>query len=260
MIDLKKNFTIKNLCNDPIINEFKEHSMSLYCWFKALSEDKIKKNSFFILIDKHDDFTPISKELVEKLESIDKKNLEKVKEFIKKDCRLDNCEFIRLGMEMGIIGDCLMICEMTSNIERCEDKENYYIYTDFKGNKHKIFVVEGIRDLEESHGGLFVDDCKESTREFKKVLNLDNLSDESILIDIDLDYFSVFKGDCTYPVHKKFYSDFFSGSNLRDVISAANVINLVLEPRCCGGEENMIEIKNNLYKELKSIHYIKLND
>jgi len=257
---MNDSISYEQLSEKPVINEFIHHNTSLLCWCKALSKGIIRKNSFLIFIDMHHDLTQPTDELITEFDGIDKSNLSAVKEFIEKKCRADNCEFLKLGMESGIIGDCLMIIDDSNSLNQViyERSDGIYIYRDKKGIKHKIFVRSSTNDLE-GNRGLFYDTATPETREFNKSLNLNDLTNESILLDIDLDYFSIRKYDWHYSLHQKFFDDFFKTSPVFNrIIQSAKTINLSLEPGCCGGKENCEEIREKLYLKLSKIIGFKI--
>ncbi len=251
---MEEGIIIKQLSTKPIINEFDHHRFSLYNWYVALKDNKIEKNSFLLFIDQHDDFAYSEDELITEFIELDKNNLSEVKNFVTNKLRSDNSDFIRLAMEDGLVGDCLMITD--SDFSRqgdCRYKDGVHTFIDKKGREHKIFVYPSTLNLEGGRG-LFTDHIQHMSKEIRKSIHFDDLEGQSILLDVDLDYFSIYKGGIHTPVHDNFFDRFFEESPMfRDIICDSNVINFALEPGCCGGRENMEEIRKKLYKKIQGI-------
>lgn len=185
---------------------FNRHREVALCWFQAIKEGLIKKDNLVITIDAHNDLMAgdvnYSKEEWERICSM---NEEQLKEWIESKGTQDQ---FQSGMENGIIGDMIVISPQ-SNKRQFRDREAIKEYKDSKGKIHKITYYENIE-------------------EFDKEFKLSEVK-KDILLDIDLDYFTVGQHISPKQLESNIGSD-IRIPKLKEVINRSKIITFALEP------------------------------
>lgn len=223
----------------------KHHSVIIKCLKKAYEQKLIKFNSTLFHIDKHLDVM-FNKQNINLSTKILRLNEEELNNFINHDLENDNSEFIINLMFSHIIQDCIAIFfdnigSETKNFDGNFIKGEYattdkYTFSESDGSTHDIYLhkVQDVHDLFGSHS-LLDDTCThQDTKELFKTT-------ESLILDIDLDYFT-YTNNMTYAKNKKDITYQISSKSFQRLINNSKIIIIALEPKYCGSNEDTYEI------------------
>jgi len=233
--------------NDKKLFIIKDHSVALLCWYKVFKNNLIQKNTTLFHIDKHPDFC-YNDSLKEKSLKLLDMSEEEITRYILNELRNDNSEFIVDAMFSKLIKDGICI-----SYNSC----SYYgnsIDGSYSTTKKKQFISEEIEHnyyLEESQNisnivgyqALIGDSCvhQDTDKLFKEANNL--------ILDIDLDFFT-YLNEINYAKNSLDIKNQITSESFKEIFSKSKVITIALEPECCGGIQQCLEILNVFNEEL----------
>jgi hypothetical protein len=196
----------------------KEHHYAFYGWWKVFNENIINSNLDLIHIDTHCDLRFADSHL-EKSKEILTYDKNQIVDFIENDIQ-SNADFIIPATIGDLIGDIYCYC----NVE-CFQKDNL---VEIDQNNYKIYWKESKK--------LFFNDTRTLSDITENNLDLEN----DFILDIDLDFFTNTIGDYTNihdNIGEQLNLDLF-----KNLLNKSKIITIALEPFCCGGKENCLEI------------------
>jgi hypothetical protein len=235
---------------------FRDHSVAIKCLKKAFDEKTIKKDNFLVHIDNHSDLQYVEKNL-EKSKKIVDLNDEELDDFIQ-GLRSDNSEFIIPLFYSGLIRDCISIHreEGSFNEKKTEGRlggDSEHILFDKDGKGHKVFLGgSSVRELFHTHGGLLGD----------KIQHNDIISEynsKKVILDIDLDYFTYSEGK-RFAQNRRDIIEQINSDSFQNLINKSSIILIALEPKCCGGNEDCLEILNIFEEAIFSDYNLNIYD
>jgi hypothetical protein len=232
------------------------HRVAYLCWMDAYRKGIIKEGAFIIHIDKHLDFALHQNAVLEEDRKITYEQEEEHTEFVRKRSSLQNCDFIVLAMDRGLIGDGISI----DNEDESEKnpygtiKEGNYSTTnrieivDKNGKPHTFY--SGHSSLIELYGyqGLLTD---KFTHQDVQTAYKQGVKDRNIVLDIDLDYFTYNEGDGQWAMNDRNIDYILNSDAFTDFLTISKVITIALEPYYCGHWVECKQILNRLSLKLK---------
>jgi len=225
---------------------FKDHAVAIKCLKKAFNDKIIKKNNLLIHIDHHADLCSQEKNL-EKSKKILEMHKKELDNFIQ-NLFFNNSELIIPLFYSKLIDDCVSIHETLGSPDAKEIKEEFggpseHLLFNKDGLEHKFFKGgNSIKEVFSSHHGVLGDKCMH-----KDIISLYNTKE--IILDIDLDFFTYFK-DKTFAQNKRNIKDQINSISFQNLFNKAKIILIALEPKCCGGEEDCLEILKVFQEEI----------
>ena len=225
---------------------FKDHSVAIKCLKKAFDEGIIHKGNFLVHIDDHSD-SILQEKNIDFSRSLLSKDLGEIDKFIQNDLRLDNAEFILPLMISGLVGDVLSVDrEFVPNgfLEEVPESpfqnSEYYSLRGFDG-KIFPFTYGSISNLFSPRGAL---------ADSAKYLDIIKIYENNpLVLDVDLDFFT-YSNDRTFARNKRDITEQVGSSDFKQLFDRANVVLIALEPGCCGGDEDCLEILEVFQKEV----------
>lgn len=219
---------------------FKNHRMSFYYWSKMKQELGISNGFFVVTMDYHNDLAEISHELKDRIMKLDPNDLPNIERFAKNKLGRRNDDYILASMEAGLVND-LLIISPESPFPKTE-------YIDSSLVKHNIFHCYSPDDLG-GLGGLLTDSAPKRNKELIMKMGFPRNKTTSIILDIDLDYFTYSHNVRSYVMDRNNIKDIFSKDSLIWWIrNQARAITIAKEYTCCGGAKNSRRILNSLWK------------
>ena len=228
-----------------------------------------------LLFDRHDDGQILSEEALSFIKgTFSNLSTEIVIEICTKYLNPQNDDWIKAGMEMGIFSN--IIAFGVDQNERWFNEGSYQnknYYKDQNGIVH-FMIYLGHPGDEVHDRGFFGDLCKknESIEQVWKELNWDydkekgfffNSNSEKLVIDIDLDCFTIYWGDYIFPWIEEVYIDRYKrekSSNVpklwcgfkffQGLINQSGLITIAREKSFCGGNKKANIILNDINKYL----------
>ena len=229
-----------------------EHDAALLNWFKEKRRLELDQ-SFLITIDAHIDLSFLEEKVIARLkkyrDSFASLTEEQLIEFISSQFHPHSVSFIVAAMELGIVGDVLIISPNHNRVSWRDDKEishrrlrclktKFKIYKDSSGSDHKVYFIPYMYHLGGGNKGIMTDIVDEKKRKLR-----DQILNSNLIIDIDFDY-------CTYT--RDFKTFVISGNNFKWefkneifvdlLVNHADVISMALEPVYCGNDNNIKKI------------------
>ena len=162
-------------------------------------------------------------------------------------------DWIVSGMELGLISDAV---QFGSAGRESEDSNGITEYVDSDGLRHRIFHLD--RPLKElSYKGALVDNSHDAVQTglwdvmgWSPAGKAIAAVDGSLLLDFDLDYFTVtwdtytlpysdeiYEGEFNKPCQSRYYDDYRPSDFVREIAFKAGIITIATEPHFCGGAE-----------------------
>ncbi len=220
--------------------EFEYHRYSLAAW----RDDALRNAgapSFAITIDRHRDFLSVDKERLEKFAAFsgDKEFIERVNSIP----AAANNDFITYALYHNYCSDVLVIAyEYYHDIEKKSMIAPHEPFYDRAGAAHSLLCMNSLNDT-------FTPGC-----DFEKASVYSDFKDKlsaarSIILDIDLDYFSYQSPDdgiyrrCEDDISKIFAA---VKPSFAAIIDKVTTIAVARESVCCGGEDNAFKIREML--------------
>lgn len=216
-----------------------------------------------IMFDRHDDYCNVQvDEKLNRLSELSKDlEIEKVNQFVEFELNPLDDDWVKAGMELGVIGDCILFNEQNSNIGYKEeyDTRNFGQKTMYnagdiwnslrsRGNLGDAVKSENFEDL---HNAL---DWHFSERRFAF-----KSERKKFVLDFDLDCFTVDIYGKTYSlphnillekltdrIYSDYHSYFSSADFIKDLISDAEIITICSEVGCSGGIREAQKIFNSI--------------
>lgn len=212
----------------------RDHAMALMCWRRGLDIGLIQKRATLVHIDAHTDFTlkEANKEPSRGLLVMDEGEL---LDFIGRLSK-DNSEFIANAMFAQMVGDGVAIYHRTGHDVGVLKKGGDTTTDRRVLDDHTMYLchTENISDIHGYEG--YVGDVYRH-QDTNALLN----NATRIILDIDLDYFTYLNG----PVYMKHPADIrrqLSSKAFELFWNKAAVMTIALEPSCCGGKEQCMDI------------------
>lgn len=233
------------------------HRVAYLCWMDAYRKGFIKEGAFLVHIDKHLDFTLHQKTVLEEDRSLKIEQEKEHTEFVKQRSSAQNCDFIVLAMDRGLIGDGISI-----DNEDAEDKNPYgtfkegnyrttdrIVLNDKNGRTHIFYSGHSsIVDLC-SYQGLLTD---KFTHQDVQTAYYKGLQDRNLALDIDLDYFTYNEGDEQWAMNDRNIDYIMNSDAFTDFLVHSKVVTIALEPYYCGHWEECKHILSRLNPHLKN--------
>lgn len=227
------------------------HRVAYLSWMDAYRKGFIKEGAFLIHIDKHLDFALHEKATLEEDRKLRYEQEKEHTEFIRNKSNVQNCDFIVLAMDRGLIGDGVSIDN--------EDVDDKNFYGAFKEGQYsttdKVELVDkygkihnyysGYSSVIQLYGynGLLTD---KFTHQDVQTAYRDGVYNGNLLLDIDLDYFTYNEGDGQNAMNDRHIDRILDSEPFTDFLFHAEVITIALEPFYCGDWEESKQILNRL--------------
>lgn len=245
----------------------RDHRWNLPVIFYYQQIGILPKPCKLLMFDMHDDGCDVSQKTLDKIKN-EFNNLKvfEIIEICKSYLNPQDDDWVKAGIELGIFSNIIAF-----GVHEKFNK-SHYDYVDFRGNSHSLNCL-GL-PIDELGGRGHLDDlCKRDAMvevwedlnwafipqtgfEFRK-------SDEKLLIDIDLDCFSIHWNDYTFPWLKEVYNDKFlkkscywekrpwtGQSFFHGLLDQAGLITIAKEPSFCGGEIKAKRILHDINRYL----------
>lgn len=242
-----------------------DHRFVLPHIYDAQKKGLIPKPCKFIMFDAHHDLADVSDEAKKLLKTLREQTGEDFDEelffdVVKNKLRGDDADWLKAAMELGWVSDVVVF-----GIRHDMDDPDPFIYSDASGTEHTVFhsgswpgdllryqgdLAERITspDLKKLWEILGWETRKPGRRHFRD-------SEEKIMLNFDLDAFSMNYEDFLFPWHRSVYerrfmkeSDYsttegWTGKQfVQGLAEKAGAITIAREPDYCGGRDNMEQI------------------
>lgn len=245
----------------------KEHRFTLPIVHFAQQEGILPKPCTLVLFDAHHDaLEPYSKEAIIQIRE-NGIGLDEFIDFCDKRLSSQDDDWVKAGMELGMFDDVVIFGADKNSPPPYLERGNKF--QDHTGQTHRVEIrPKYIGDSLESQGDLSDLVRRTELSELWEILGWQFIpkkrfefteTDKKILIDIDLDFFTMEWSDFIFPwpnevFKKKFYkpSDYSStkgwtGKMFFDgLLNKAGLITVAREPDCCGGEKKAKKIFKKL--------------
>jgi hypothetical protein len=232
------------------------HRVAYLSWMDAYRKGIIKEQAFLVHIDKHLDFALNQNAVLEEDRKITYEQEKEHTEFVRKRSSLQNCDFIVLAMDRGLIGDGLTVDSDDIELKKPYGtvKSGNYQTTDRielidKNGKTHIFYSGGsvLRELC-GYQGLLTDTF---THQDVQTSYNNGLKSKNLVFDIDLDYFTYNEGDGQWAMNDRHIDTLLRTDAFIDFLMFSKVITIALEPYYCGDWIECKQILNRLNHCLK---------
>lgn len=260
------NFVLKSYKDKPVyIHD--DHRYVLPHIYDAQQKGLIPKPCKFIMFDAHHDLAEPSNEAKQNLKMLrEQSSLDEDLFFdvVKNQLRADDADWLKAAMELGWISDVVVF-----GVRHDIDDPDPFIYTDTSGTEHTVFhSASWPGDLLRYQGDLGEHITNPDLEKFWEVLGWETgkpgprhfrEDEEKIMLNFDLDVFSMNYEDFLFPWHRSVYerrflkeSDYFTTEGwtgkqfVQGLAEKAGAITIAREPDYCGGRENMEQIFNDV--------------
>lgn len=252
-LDCRSNIILRKVYNKDVFI-FEDHRYILNILFSAFFHKKLIEPPTLVYFDKHDDGRdPIVS--IEKLKRIrkEKPDLKKMWSFIEWELSPLDDDWLKVGMELGLIGDAILIgCTSADNFKDFRNS-----YRDHLGEEHLIFKVGHIWDGLLQKGWLVDRAQKSKYCEIWNLLGIENnprisINSErqktKVILDFDLDCFTTYFQEDILPWPYEYFKKYFIkpyGKNYNrakeftdKLIRTAEFITIARESDYCGSFHN----------------------
>lgn len=256
MIDIRNLSDLSQYANfetysfgDKLIILYDDHRCILTVLFEAYKLGIINDMTNLVTFDRHDDAKPIHPATKDILKAFVKLDLSEIssrdfKSFVEFDISEYDDDWVKIGMEMGIINNIINIgCEENFNIRDWRGNS----YESKSGKKHLGFVIGHLGSELNTHGGRIGDQVLHEYDPIRKILGYSqhglfpSIDDTSnFVLDFDLDCFTTTCMDKRFAwpedvFRKEYYGDSASGYLMHLLIQKSKFITICREPSYCGG-------------------------
>ena len=269
---LNSTMGLEEIRNDPMysVGDFHEipvvmyddHRFILPVILEAQKDELIPRSSVLVGFDQHHDAVPPD---LGKIPLLREKGYpqEEFKRMVQDDRSPQDDDWLRAGMELGLISDAAIF-----GVNRGSDVEREF--EDHKGEKHQIFLEPCLPGQLLGHQGSLGDTIKsDEMAEFWDLLGWQKPAARgetfqfsevpSRIVDFDLDCFAIEWNDFVLPWPDEVFEEWFckrseyrttvgiSGQGfVAGLMKGAGIITIAREPTCCGGEIKTAEIFGKL--------------
>jgi hypothetical protein len=243
--------------NNVVIYE--DHRTILNVLFHLKEKRKIEEPLDLVMFDNHDDFCHPRPAALKKLSSFLKKpTKEKLNQIVEFDLSSLDDDWVKFGMELGLIGNVFLFNSDESNVHFREEYETKKNGTKYLYNLGDVWSALG-------YHGLLNDPIKS---EYKQLLTdfgwelvegkyRFSQNRKKYVFDIDLDCFSTRILDKTIAIpediiikrltkfsHPSYHYYYSSQNFMKDLIKDSELVTLCFENGCCGGIREAHKIFN----------------
>lgn len=240
-----------------------DHRFVLPHIYDAQKKGIIPKPCKFIMFDAHHDLADVSdeaKQLLKTLREQETMDEELFFTVVKDKLRGDDADWLKAAMELGWVSDVIVF-----GIRHDNDEDDPFTYTDASGTEHTVFHSGAWPgDMLGYQGNLGEHITNPDMIRLWEVLGWETGepglrhfrdSEEPIMLNFDLDCFSMNYEDFLFPWHESVYerrflkeSEYFTTEGwtgkqfVQGLAEKAGAITIAREPDYCGGRENMEQI------------------
>ncbi|MBL8121485.1 UPF0489 family protein [Candidatus Saccharibacteria bacterium] len=244
-----------------------DHRFVLPHLYDAQKKGLIPKPCKFIMFDAHHDLADVSDEAKQHLKTLRQQDeLDEALFFdvVKNKLRGDDADWLKAAMELGWVSDVVVF-----GIRHDIDEPDPFIYTDSSGSRHTVFHSGSWPgEMLGFKGDLAEHITDPDLIKFWKILGWETKGpnkrhfregEEKIMLNFDLDVFSMNYEDFLFPWRREVYekrflteSDYFTTEGwtgklfVQGLAEKAGAITIAREPDYCGGRDNMEQIFTDL--------------
>jgi len=216
----------------------REHRTALLCWKRAFKEQRIVRNSLLVHIDAHSDLYSDDTHIMDarRLPGMEEKEAGR---FVN-SLRYDNSEFVIPAMHAQLVKDAICIGwrhgkDAGTHIRKGEGiTEHMVIMAD--GVEHRAYYcpTQNLSSLFSFYSYLGLNTQHEDVAKAYETAN-------PMILDIDLDFFT-YKNEQIYAKNTADIREQLTSNAFKRLLDRAAIITIALEPECCGGKEQCMEI------------------
>lgn len=244
-----------------------DHRFVLPHLYDAQKKGLIPKPCKFIMFDAHHDLADVSDEAKQHLKTLRQQDeLDEALFFdvVKNKLRGDDADWLKAAMELGWVSDVVVF-----GIRHDIDEPDPFIYTDSSGSHHTVFHSGSWPgEMLGFKGDLAEHITDPDLIKFWKILGWETKGpnrrhfregEEKIMLNFDLDVFSMNYEDFLFPWRREVYekrflteSEYFTTEGwtgklfVQSLAEKAGAITIAREPDYCGGRDNMEQIFTDL--------------
>ena len=155
-----------------------------------------------------------------------------------------NTDFLVLSMKRGLIGDAISIDNMEERLYGTEIRGGYEttnrkVLKDTTGKVHSFYTVGPSMELT-GYNGLLTD--RFTHLDIQKLFH-SHIKEKNIILDMDLDFFTYKDNEgAPWAMNDRNMTKIFRSDSFNYLFQYIDVINIALEPDCCGSNTECLTI------------------